>query len=116
MTRKFGKTELSTIVSKPITYYNLDVIVSPEEDTVWLSQKQICSLFESSKANISERINHILSENELDDSVVRNLQTTASDGKTYNVKCSTYSFTSIDAGSTCIIQCFISSYFSSSES
>ena len=27
VTRKFGKTELSTIVSKPITYYNLDVIL-----------------------------------------------------------------------------------------
>ena len=67
--------------------FSLDVKVSPEEDTVWLSQKQICSLFESSKANISEHINHILAENELDDSVVRNFRTTASDGKTYTVKC-----------------------------
>ena len=61
--------------------------IEPEEDKVWLSQKQICSLFESSKANISEHINHILAENELDDSVVRNFRTTASDEKTYNVKC-----------------------------
>lgn len=64
----------------------LDVTVSPNEDTVWLTQGQICELFASSKANISEHINHILEENELDfNSVVRNFRTTGSDGKTYNI-------------------------------
>ena len=28
VSRKFGKTELSTVKTKPITYYNLDVILS----------------------------------------------------------------------------------------
>lgn len=67
--------------------FSLDVRVEPNEDTVWLSQKQLCALFESSKANISEHINHILEDNELDNSVVRNFRTTATDGKTYVVKC-----------------------------
>jgi hypothetical protein len=58
-----------------------------EGETVWLTQSQLVELFESSKANISERIKHILEEKELDqDSVVRNFRTTASDGKSYNVE------------------------------
>ena len=28
VSRKFGKTELSSIITKPITYYNLDVILA----------------------------------------------------------------------------------------
>jgi|ERR1035437_1251621 death-on-curing family protein len=56
-----------------------------DDDTVWLTQKQIVELFQSSKANISEHTKHIFEEGELDKvSVVRNFRTTASDGKTYN--------------------------------
>ena len=55
----------------------LDVTVSPDKETVWLTQAQICELFDSSKANISEHINNILLDNELDfNSVVRNFRTT----------------------------------------
>ena len=36
------------------------------DETVWLNQKQIVELFESSKSNISEHIKHIFKENELD--------------------------------------------------
>jgi len=58
-----------------------------EDETVWLTQTQLVELFESSKANISEHIKHIFKEKELDqNSVVRNFRTTASDGKSYNVK------------------------------
>ena len=57
-----------------------------EEDSVWLSQAQIVSLYQSSKANVSEHIKHIFREGELDkDSVVRNFRTTAEDGKSYNM-------------------------------
>ena len=62
----------------------LDVNVSPSEDTVWLTQRQISELFDSSKSNVSEHIKHILETNELDSfSVVRKIRTTAKDGKKY---------------------------------
>ena len=57
-----------------------------EGDTLWLTQAQLIELFQSSKANISEHISHILNEGELlEDSVVRKFRTTAADGKNYNV-------------------------------
>jgi len=44
-------------------------------------------LFDSSKANVSEHIKHILDEGELSkDSVVRSFRTTAKDGKNYNIE------------------------------
>ena len=57
-----------------------------EGDTLWLTQAQLIELFQSSKANISEHISHILNEGELlENSVVRKFRTTATDGKNYNV-------------------------------
>ena len=57
-----------------------------ENETVWLNQNQLCTLFGKSKATISEHIKHIFEEGELDEkAVVRNFRTTASDGKTYQV-------------------------------
>lgn len=61
----------------------LDVKVSPNEDTVWLTQKQICTLFGTNKSTLSFHIANILSLEELDNSVVRKNRTTASDGKKY---------------------------------
>ena len=53
-----------------------------ENETVWLNQNQLCTLFGKSKATISEHIKHIFEEGELDEkAVVRNFRTTASDGK-----------------------------------
>lgn len=58
-----------------------------EDETVWLSQAQLVDLFKSSKSNVSEHIKNIFEKGELDEnSVVRNFRTTASDGKSYNVK------------------------------
>lgn len=55
-----------------------------EEETVWLTQAQLCELFQKSKATISEHIKNIFEEGELvEDSVVRKFRTTASDGKSY---------------------------------
>ena len=55
------------------------------DETVWLTQAQLCELFVSSKSNISEHIKHIFEEGELDEaSVVRKFRTTAADGKTYS--------------------------------
>ncbi len=57
-----------------------------EDETVWLTQKQLVELYQSSKANVSEHIKHIFEEGELDEeSVVRKFRTTASDGKNYNM-------------------------------
>lgn len=64
---------------------NLEVKL--ENETVWLTQAQICNLFEKSKGSISEHISNIFKEGELvKDSVVREFRTTASDGKTYVTK------------------------------
>jgi hypothetical protein len=55
-----------------------------DEETVWLSQEQICELFQKSKSTFSEHINHIFEDNELNEkSVVRNFRTTANDRKNY---------------------------------
>ena len=60
--------------------------VKLEEDTLWLTQAQMCELYQTSKSNVSEHIKHIFEEGELDkDSVVRNFRTTAADGKVYMV-------------------------------
>ena len=56
------------------------------DDTVWLSQVQLCKLYQTSKSNISKHIKHIFEENELnEESVVRNFRITSSDGKNYNI-------------------------------
>ena len=56
------------------------------DETVWLTQAQLCELYRTSKSNISEHIKNIFLEGELDeDSVVRKFRTTATDGKNYNV-------------------------------
>ncbi len=56
-----------------------------EDETVWLTQAQLCDLFQKSKATVSEHLKNIFGENELDaNSVVRNFRTTAADGKNYN--------------------------------
>jgi hypothetical protein len=49
---------------------NLEVELSPELETVWLTQKQMETLFEVSHATVSEHINNILDSGELDDTSV----------------------------------------------
>jgi hypothetical protein len=57
-----------------------------EDETVWLSQSQMCELFDKDKRTISEHIRNIFKEGELSEgSVVRKFRTTAADGKNYNV-------------------------------
>jgi hypothetical protein len=66
-----GKTQLS---------------VTLEDETLWLSQKQLTELFGKAKGTISEHIKHIYEDGELDESsVVRFFRTTAADGKRYEV-------------------------------
>jgi death-on-curing family protein len=66
-----------------VPYLEVTVI----QDTVWLTQAQLVDLFQSSKANISEHIKHILEEEELQyNSVVRKFRIAASDGKKYEIE------------------------------
>lgn len=66
-----GKTQLSVVL---------------ENETVWLSQKQLTELFGKAKGTISEHIKHIFEDGELNENaVVRLFRTTAADGKTYEV-------------------------------
>jgi len=65
---------------------SIKVDVRLEEETVWLTQAQLCELFNKSKATISEHIKNVFEEGELDESsVVRNFRTTATDGKSYDI-------------------------------
>ncbi len=55
-------------------------------DNMWLTQANMVELYQVSKKTISEHINNIINDGELEaHSVVRNFRTTASDGKVYNV-------------------------------
>jgi len=63
----------------------VDVLVS--EETVWLTQRSICSLYDSSKSTVSEHLATIFRNGELsENSTVRNFRTVASNGKTYDQK------------------------------
>ena len=54
------------------------------DETVWLPQKLMAELFQKDVRTINEHIRNIFSEGELrKDSVIRDFQITAADGKTY---------------------------------
>ena len=58
-----------------------------EDETVWLTQKLIAELFQTTKQNTSLHIQNVFSEKELDEnSVVKYFLTTAADGKNYRTK------------------------------
>lgn len=64
----------------------LNVNVSPEEDTVWLSLLDMCALFNRDKSVISRHIKSVINENCLNkNQVVAKNATTGKDGKTYIV-------------------------------
>ena len=57
-----------------------------EEESIWLSQKQLAEVFGKSVKTIKEHVNNIFSEDELSkDAVIRNYRITANDGKNYDV-------------------------------
>jgi hypothetical protein len=58
-----------------------------EDETVWLTQKLIAELFQTTIPNINIHIKNIFEEGELDpDSVIKFFLTTAADGKNYRTK------------------------------
>ena len=63
------------------------VDVRLQEQSLWLSQKQLTELFGKAKGTISEHIKHIFEDSELEPgAVVRLFRTTATDGKQYSVE------------------------------
>jgi len=65
----------------------IELKVSVNNETVWLTQNQLALLFSVTKQNISLHINKIIKENELEENaVVKDYLTTAKDGKKYKTK------------------------------
>ena len=55
--------------------------VRMEQETVWLTQNQLCELYQTSKSNVSEHIKHIFEDGELErEVVVRKFRTTTQHG------------------------------------
>ena len=63
----------------------IKLTVPIKSNTVWLNRKQLAELFGRDVKTIGKHINNALKE-ELDNSVVANFATTASDGKVYQVE------------------------------
>jgi len=72
--------------SNEIIFYHHDQLsahieVKVRDETIWLTQAQIVSLFDSSKSNISEHIKHIFQTGELfKDTTVRKIRTVREEG------------------------------------
>ena len=64
----------------------LEVTVSPDEDTVWVTKEQISKLFDRDRTVISRHIKNLFADGELDEKQVsaKNAHT-GPDGKTYLV-------------------------------
>ena len=77
--------------SSQILLYQTDdghsrIEVRLENETVWLSQKLMAELFQTTKQNISLHTRNIFKEGELEEaSVVKEYLTTSSDGKRYKI-------------------------------
>lgn len=66
---------------------NIPVQVRYMNETLWMPQREIADLFGTSKQTISYHMGNIFGDGELDrESVVKEILTTASDGKNYRVK------------------------------
>lgn len=66
---------------------NIKIDVRLEEETVWLTQAQMAELFGKGRTTITEHIQNVFIEGELNEnSVCRNFRHTAADGKNYDTK------------------------------
>jgi hypothetical protein len=84
---------------KKLTHQNSQIIIYQTEigqtkievrlqdETVWLTQKSMAELFQTTKQNISLHLQNIFTEGELNENaVVKDFLTTAADGKQYQTK------------------------------
>ena len=87
MSRKLPEKANSQILIYQTEKGQTKLEVRLEEETVWLTQKGMAELYQTTKQNISLHIQNIHNEGELDEnSVVKESLTTASDGKNYQTK------------------------------
>lgn len=85
------KSKTEPMISELLLYQTADgktnIEVRLQNETVWLSQKQMAELFQTSVPNINMHIGNIFDEGELAaDSVIKDFLTTAADGKNYQTK------------------------------
>jgi hypothetical protein len=78
-------TESPSNSSQFLLYQNpsgdIQIDVRLEDETVWLTQAQICELFQKSKSTISEHIKNASDEGELEPgATVRNFRTVQTEG------------------------------------
>lgn len=88
---KMSEEESSPVNSEFLLYTTEDgkqrIEVRLEDGTVWLNQNLMAELFQTTKQNISLHLKNVFSEGELvEDRVVKEYLTTASDGKNYRTK------------------------------
>jgi len=81
----FGNKNQVLIYKTETGQYSVEVLL--DGDTVWLTQKQMAELFDKGRTTITEHIQNIFKEGELQEkSVCRDFRHTAADGKEYEVK------------------------------
>lgn len=83
------KKELVKTQPTFLIYTNQDGSIQIEtkllDETIWLSQKQLADLYQTTVANINIHIRNILTEGELEpNAVIKDFLITASDGKSYH--------------------------------
>ena len=88
MSEKYGMTPYET---REILFYKTDngdvrVEILLYQENLWLTQAKMAESFEVQKAAISKHLKNIFESGELlEESVVSKMETTASDGKRYNI-------------------------------
>ncbi|MBP7822968.1 virulence RhuM family protein [Candidatus Gracilibacteria bacterium] len=88
-------TQQSDIVLFRTTDEKISISVVMEHETVWLTQEQMAELFGKGRSTITEHIQHIFSEGELEENVVcrefrRTIQHGAIEGKTQDISVKCY--------------------------
>ena len=84
MSNKPDKKENSQIIIYQSESGETKLDVRLKDETVWLTQKDMADLFQTTKQNVGQHLKNIFEEKELDEhSVVKKFFTTASDGKRY---------------------------------
>lgn len=79
--------EFSNFVIFKIEDSKVNIDVKFQDETLWLTQKQIAELFEKSRTTVTEHLKNIFASEELNEnSVCRNFRRTANDGKSYDTK------------------------------
>jgi len=90
MKKKLNKQsvqEFSNFVIFKIEDSKVNIDVKFQDETLWLTQKQIGELFARSRTTVTEHLKNIFGSEELDENAVcRNFRRTANDGKSYDTK------------------------------